>query len=213
MALAGVGLLAPAGMIGPVSAADMGRPVYRAPPPVYYPPIYNWTGFYAGVNGGYGWGSTNWSALGSSFDVKGGLFGGQVGYNWQFGQFVYGLEGDIDWTDISGSTNCFGLTCQTKNSWLGTVRGRVGYAWDRFMPYFTGGAAFGDIKATVPAFVSSSSTNVGWTVGGGVEGAIAGNWTAKVDLGDTTCSALACGVATNVDLRTSVLRAGVNYRF
>jgi outer membrane immunogenic protein len=131
---------------------------------------------------------------------------------------VFGLEGDIDWTDISGSTNCFGLTCRTENSWLGTVRGRVGYAWDRFMPYFTGGAAFGDIKATVPAFVSSSSTNVGWTIGGGVEGAIAGNWTAKleylyVDLGDTTCSALACGVATNIDLRMSILRAGVNYRF
>src|ERR1700719_1568889 len=96
--LAVVGLLAPAGMIGPASAADMSRTVYKAPPPVYYAPIYNWNGFYIGADGGYGWGTSNWSALGSNFDVKGGLFGGQVGYNWQFGQFVYGVEADLDWT-------------------------------------------------------------------------------------------------------------------
>jgi len=137
LALAGVGLLAPTGMTGPVSAADMGRPVYRTPPPVYYPPIYNWTGFYAGVNGGYGWGSTNWSALGSSFDVKGGLFGGQVGYNWQFGQFVYGVEADLDWTDIhgnslvNGAVGCAANVCSTRNNFLSTARGRVGYAVDR----------------------------------------------------------------------------------
>jgi hypothetical protein len=81
-----------------------GRPIYKAPAPVYYPPVYNWTGLYMGVNGGYGWGTTNWSALGSSFDVSGGLFGGQVGYNRQFGQFVYGVEGDVDWTDIKGNS-------------------------------------------------------------------------------------------------------------
>src|SRR6202158_2011747 len=98
------GLLALAGLTGSACAADMGRPVYKAPPQVYIAPVYNWTGFYIGANGGYGWGSTNWSALGSNFDVKGGLFGGQVGYNWQFGQFVYGLEADVDWTDIHGNS-------------------------------------------------------------------------------------------------------------
>jgi outer membrane immunogenic protein len=214
---AAFGLLALAAA-APATAADLPRSMpYKAPA---YSNAYNWTGFYLGINGGGAWGNSDWNGLAVSNSPSGGLVGGTAGYNWQAAgsPWVFGLEGDIDWTDISGSTNCFGLTCQTKNSWLGTVRGRVGYAWDRFMPYFTGGAAFGDIKATVPAFVSSSSTNVGWTVGGGVEGAIAGNWTAKleylyVDLGDTTCSALACGVATNVDLRTSVLRAGVNYRF
>ena len=110
------------------------------------------------------------------------------------------------------------MSCQTKNSWLGTVRGRVGYAFDRFMPYFTGGLAFGDVQAKVAGFTGSKDTNPGWTVGVGLEGAIAGNWTAKVeylyvDLGDTTCAAIACGAATNVDLTINVLRAGLNYRF
>jgi len=148
------------------------------------------------------------------------MIGGTAGYNWQGvgSPLVLGLEGDIDWTDISDSTACAGLVCQTKNVWLGTVRGRVGYAWDRFMPYFTGGVAFGNIKANRTGFVGASDTNAGWTIGGGGEGAIAGNRTAKleylyVDLGDLTCSAAACGTATNVDLRANLFRAGLNYRF
>jgi len=225
LALAGVGLLAPTGMIGPVSAADMGRPVYRAPPPVYYPPIYNWTGFYAGVNGGYGWGSTDWSALGSSFDVKGGLFGGQVGYNWQFGQFVYGVEADLDWTDIrgnslvNGAVGCAANVCSTRNDFLSTARGRVGYAVDRWMPYLTGGLAVGNIRTSTPFTTGVDQTNAGWTIGAGLEFALVANWTAKieylyVDLGNTTCGG-ACGFpgGNNVDFTTNVVRAGVNFRF
>ncbi len=92
------------------------------------------------------------------------------------------------------------------------MRGRVGYAFDRFLPYFTGGLAFGDVEARRTGFAGSKDTNAGWTVGVGIEGVIAGNWTAKVeylyaDLGDTTCSALACGTATNVDLQLNILRA------
>ena len=84
--------------------------------------------------------------------------------------------------------------CETRNNWLGTVRGRVGYAFDRVMPYVTGGLAVGDIEANQPGFAGVSDTNVGWTVGGGIEAAIASNWTAKleylyVDLGDVSCSA------------------------
>ena len=98
------------------------------------------------------------------------------------------------------------------------MRGRVGYAWDRWLPYVTGGVAFGDIEANRTGFAGNSDTNAGWTIGAGIEGVIAGNWTAKLeylyaDLGDTTCSAAACGTATNVDLSMSVFRAGVNYRF
>ena len=83
--------------------------------------------------------------------------------------------------------------CQTKNNWLGTVRGRVGYAWDRVMPYVTGGLAVGDIEANQLGFAGVHDTNVGWTVGGGVEAALAGNWTAKleylhVDLGTSTAA-------------------------
>jgi hypothetical protein len=98
------------------------------------------------------------------------------------------------------------LNCQTRNNWLGTARGRVGYSFDRFLPYFTGGLAIGDVEANRTGFAGSKDTNAGWTDRRGIEGVIAGNWTAKVeylyaDLGDTTCSAVACGVATNVDLQ------------
>ena len=222
--LASVGVLVVAGSIGGASAADLSRP----PPPMvtkapYFVPYYNWTGFYAGINGGYGWGTSNWSALPSSFDVNGGLFGGQIGYNWQFGQFVYGLEGDADWTDLRGTSNVLGCAlaiCRTKNDFLATARGRVGYAIDRWMPYVTGGLAVGNIRTTTPNFAGIDQTNAGWTVGAGVEFAIVGNWTAKaeylhVDLGTANCGT-GCGfpaVGNNVGLTANVVRGGINYRF
>jgi outer membrane immunogenic protein len=201
-------------------AADLPRAMPPAKAPVYAAPIYNWTGFYAGINGGYGWGDSTWDGFASSTDVSGGLVGGTVGYNWQVGALVFGVEGDIAWSDIRGSftnANC-PAGCETRNSWLGTARGRLGYAADRFMPYVTGGAAFGEVKVNPTGFAGTSDTRVGWTVGAGIEAAIARNWTAKleylyVDLGDVGCSALACGLPTNVDARFNVVRAGVNLRF
>src|SRR5215831_13881218 len=149
----------------PASAADLPRAVpYRAPA---YVNAYNWTGFYLGINGGGAWGSSDWNGLAVSNSPSGGMIGGTAGYNWQGigSPWVLGAEGDIDWTDLSDSIACGGLICQTKNGWLGTVRGRVGYAWDRFMPYFTGGIAFGKVKANRTGFVGVSDTNAGWTIG------------------------------------------------
>jgi outer membrane immunogenic protein len=214
---AGFGLLALAAL--PASAADLPRSMpSRAP---VYVAAYNWTGFYLGINGGGAWGDSDWNGFAFSNSPSGGMVGGTAGYNWQGAgsPWVFGVEADIDWTGIKGSSACgFAFSCQTKNDWLGTARGRVGYAWDRFLPYFTGGVAFGNVDANRTGFTGVSSTNAGWTIGGGVEGVIAGNWTAKVeylyaDLGDTTCSVAACGVATNVDLRLNTVRAGLNYRF
>ena len=154
--------------------------------PAYFEAPYNWTGFYVGINGGGGWGRSTWSnpagTAGRSI-TSGGLVGGTLGYNYQIGQTVFGLEGDVDWSNIRGSRDglCAGTTCETRNDWLGTARGRIGYAFDRFMPYITGGAAFGDIKATPAGFGTTTTTKTGWTVGGGVEFAIAGPWTAKVE--------------------------------
>jgi outer membrane immunogenic protein len=138
-------------------------------------------------------------------------------------QVVLGVEGDIDWADINGTTNtgCTSATfasCKTSDDWLGTIRGRLGYAAGRFMPYITGGAAFGDIKASGPGLAGVDNTNVGWTAGGGIEFAIAGHWTAKaeylyVDLGNVSCGT-ACGVATqNVSFKSNLFRGGINYRF
>src|SRR4051812_46879679 len=166
--VAGLGLLALAGL--PASAADLprGSMPYKAPA---YVAQYNWTGFYLGINGGGAWGDSDWNGFAVSNRPSGGMIGGTAGYNWQGAgsPWVFGLEGDIDWTNINDTaTACGGLNCQTKNNWLGTVRGRVGYAFDRFMPYFTGGVAFGDVEANIAGLAGSKDTNAGWTAGVGI---------------------------------------------
>jgi outer membrane immunogenic protein len=218
--LACVGVLA---LGGTAAAADLPPagpvPYYKAPA---YAPAYNWSGFYLGINGGGGWGRSDWTTTGG-FNTSGGLVGGTIGYNYQINQAVLGVEGDIDWADINGSVTTAGCpaataTCTTGDNWLSTVRGRLGYAADRFMPYVTGGAAFGDINASGPGLAGNDTTNVGWTLGGGIEFAIAGHWTAKaeylyVDLGHVACG-VACGAATeNVSWKSNIGRVGINYRF
>ncbi|HLL29290.1 MAG TPA: outer membrane protein [Xanthobacteraceae bacterium] len=200
------------------NAADLPR---RPPPeyPVKAPPlrVFDWTGFYAGINAGYGWGSSrfDFGAAGANhIDTSGGLVGGTLGYNYQIGQTVLGLEGDFDWQDVKSNGVCVAGVCQTKSNWLSTVRGRLGYAFDRFMPYVTGGAAFSEVKANIPGVGSASDTRTGWTVGGGAEYAFAPNWTVKaeylyVDLGTLNCPA--CGA--NVKVKENVVRAGLNYKF
>jgi outer membrane immunogenic protein len=215
------GAVALAGLIGPADAADLSRPVYTNPPPMP-PAYYQWTGFYLGINGGGAWGSSSWDSTGS-FDTSGGLVGGTIGYNWQTGPWVLGLEGDIDWADIKGTTNvpgCIGGGCSSENDWLGTARGRVGYAFNGWMPYVTGGAAFGDVEATHAGATGQSTTQLGWTIGAGFEFAVVNNLTAKVeylhyDLGSFQCG-LNCGngfVNDNVDFNANVVRGGLNLRF
>jgi outer membrane immunogenic protein len=215
--LASAGVLAMVGLIGSAHAADLPRQMVAKAP--VYAPYYNWTGLYVGINGGGAFGSSSWDSTGS-FDVSGGMIGGTVGYNWQFGTWVVGLEGDIDWANIKGTTRTGCLTgCSTENTWLGTARGRLGYSFDRWMPYITGGAAFGDVQASHPGFTGMTNTQVGWTVGAGVEFAIASNWTAKVeylhyDLGSFNCGMNCNGfVNDNVKFSADAIRGGVNFRF
>jgi outer membrane immunogenic protein len=220
---AGVGLVALA-LAGTAGAADLPRRVAQpVAAPVYMPVAYNWTGFYAGIVGGYGFGNSSWKNSNIStgdFDVNGALVGGTLGYNWQNGPAVFGIETDLSWSDLSGTSRSAVCPdgCETKTGWLGTTRGRLGYAIDRWMPFVSGGAAYGDIKASVPGLAGNSDTNVGWTVGAGVEFALPGNWTAKgeylyVDLGDVNCSAANCGAPAKIDFTTHIVRAGLNYRF
>ena len=212
-----------AAMAAPVLAADLSRPAYKTP--VYSMPGYNWTGFYAGINGGYGFGKSDWSGTGATAGTspKGMLLGGTLGYNLQTGSLVWGLEGDIDYSWMKGSAvgtgACAGIGCETRNSWFGTARARVGYAgWDRWLPYFTGGAAFGNVKTTSAAAVSEDKTRIGWTVGAGIEYALMTNWSTKLeylyaDLGKSDCSVAACGTATEVSFKANIVRVGLNYRF
>jgi outer membrane immunogenic protein len=202
-------------------AADLSvAPLYKAPP-AQVTQAYNWTGFYLGINGGGGWGHSNWDTSAASIGVSGGVAGGTAGYNWQFGNAVLGLEADVDWANLKGTSSSAlcPAGCTTSDTWLSTVRGRAGYAFGGVLPYITGGLAMGDIRAATPGFAGASGTNAGWTVGGGIEFALPGNWTAKaeylhVDLGSFNCGANCNGLPTdNVSMHDNVVRAGVNYRF
>jgi outer membrane immunogenic protein len=197
-------------MAAPSSAADLPRPVYKGP--AFVAPVFTWTGFYVGVNGGYGFGTSNWDP-GPSFNANGGLVGGTLGYNLQTGSYVWGVEGDIAWSGMKGDSG----GVETKVPWFGTVRGRIGYAFDRFLPYITGGAAIAQVKMDSGAG-TDDETRVGWTIGAGVEWAFLPSWSAKLeylyaDLGKATCDAGSCGAAADVSFKTSIVRAGLNYRF
>jgi outer membrane immunogenic protein len=206
-------------MIAPIAAhaADLPRS-YKAPAYVA-PAVANWTGFYVGLNAGYGFGKSDWDFAGVSTDPKGFLGGVTLGYNFQTGLWLWGIEGDIDYSGMKGSTDCFGGTCETKTSWLGTARGRFGYAgWNNWLPYLTGGAAFSDVKAITP-IGDASKTMIGWTAGAGVEYAMWSNWSVKaeylyVDLGKFDCdTCFGPGISESVTFKANVVRAGVNYRF
>ncbi len=215
---------------GQALAADLPQPGPPPPraPATYVPvpvPVFSWTGIYVGVNGGYAFGTSNWSVplpATGNFSTSGFLAGGTIGGNYQWGQFVLGIEGDGAWTNLTGTTytNC-GVGCTTHSDWLATVRGRAGYAFDRFMVYGTGGGAFGNLQGAAGVLPFSSSTQTGWTAGGGVEFAFTPSLTAKVeylyvDLGTQSCAAGNCskgGPPTTVSLTENVVRAGINYKF
>jgi outer membrane immunogenic protein len=200
-------------------AADLPRPSYKAP--AYSEPAYaNWTGFYVGLNAGYGFGTSNWDIPAVSPSPKGILGGLTLGYNFQTGSWLWGVEGDIDYSGMKGSTDCpLGGTCDTKNSWLGTGRGRIGYTgWNNWLPYLTAGIAMGDIKAS-DLIGSATKMKLGWTAGVGIEYALWTNWSVKaeylyVDLGEFDCTACTGGaVSDNVTFKANLVRLGVNYRF
>ena len=217
----------------PALAADFPAPSLPPPLPVA---VYNWTGIYFGINGGFGTGNSNWSdgPIGTtgSFPISGYLIGGTARFNYQIGEYVFGIEGDGDWTNLSGNSgsSCGAITavltppvgCQTQSQWLATVRGRVGYAFDRILLYSTAGGAFGNIQTGLnPPSTFDSSVEAGWTVGAGLEWAFAQSWTAKVeylfvDLPNGTCTTVGnCGGAAGsiVSFNGSVIRAGLNFKF
>jgi outer membrane immunogenic protein len=231
-------LCAAIGFSAPAFAADLPPPVAPRAPAVYVPPVlpvYNWSGIYVGVNGGWGWGNASYTiptqtpffptGASGSFKDSGGVAGGTLGVNWQTGGFVFGVEGDWDWSGINTGTtaticNATG-TCQTGNNWLATLRGRFGYAADRVLFYGTGGGAFANVQTTFDG-VQTTHEQAGWTAGAGFEWAFADNWTAKVEylyvnFGSTnfTCSTGVCTtpITGSVGLTENLVRAGVNFKF
>ncbi|MGO4404200.1 outer membrane protein [Bosea sp. RAF48] len=200
---------------GAASAADLPSRKGPVAAPVYVP-VFTWTGFYVGANAGYGWGNVNSNGFNNIGNLDGFVGGGQVGYNYQIGQFVVGAEADIQGADLSSGGNFFGASVKTE--YFGTVRARLGVAFDRFMPYITGGWAYGNVKTSIPGigFSSDRTHTGGWALGGGLEYAITNNIIAGVeylyvDLGDKNLTTLAGTGKVGTDF--SVVRARLSYKF
>lgn len=227
-------------------AADL--PARSAPPPAFVAaaPLFTWTGVYLGVNAGYGFGASDTeftdpifgAVTGSSGNTGGFVGGGQVGVNYQFTRgsgFVIGLEADFQAADLGRSGLTYAVEAAPyydigpRLDWFGTVRGRAGYAFDRFLVYGTGGFAYGGGSAdtsyaSIYPYAVSDSTRTGYTVGGGVEYAFTNNLTAKIEglyvnldrgSGETYYDA-----GTNAYYGTGhtseefgVVRAGLNFKF
>ena len=213
-----------AALTSSASAADIAaRPYTKGPAPIAA--AYNWSGFYLGVMGGYGW-SDQVTVAGrttTGADIKGGFGGGTVGFNYQApgSMFVFGLEADAAWSDINRTETILGLAAKEKIKSFGSVTGRVGVAVDTVLLYGKGGYAWAEneFSATVLGLtISDSRFHNGWTVGGGAEWAFAGPWSAKAeymfaryDSQNYFTGIAPPGVSFGMDVHT--VKAGINYRF
>ncbi|MCB5175503.1 outer membrane protein [Microvirga lenta] len=211
-------------------AADL--PSRYSPAPAYNAmPVFTWTGFYVGANVGYGWntGTSRYydPAFGYVGSGRSGGFvgGGQAGYNYQLGMFVLGAETDIQYAAVGNKGASYGTVYYSGNSdgFFGTIRARIGVAFDRALVYGTGGFAYGDVGGNrahdpVLGYHRGNSTNGGWTLGGGVEYAVSNNISAKVEglyvnLDTKSNYALGDQHHDRRDTEFGVLRAGLNYKF
>jgi outer membrane immunogenic protein len=244
------------------NAADLRR---RPAPAPYVPPAFTWTGFYAGLNAGYGFSNDNNATTVGQVAInnatvadgarpalvglrpEGFIGGGQIGYNWQTGPYVIGWEADIQGADIHDNVNRVTIGTafpgvrnnffDQRLEYLGTVRGRLGYAWDRTLIFGTGGFAYGGVKTSANFFGplpgnilqftgSHDSTETGYAVGGGIEQAFWQNWTLRAeylyyDLGDTSVNVnvipgsggAGTGYITTFKNDGHIVRAALNYKF
>ena len=208
-------------------------PPQRVPPrapAAYVPvaPVYNWGGLYFGINGGWGFGQSDWNtpAFGGfdtgNFNINGGLVGATLGANWQVDAWVFGIQGDFDGSWIDGTTSVCStasifistVNCETKDKWLATLRGRLGFAADRVLFYATGGGAFGDVLANTTAN-RQSDNKAGWTAGAGIEAAFTPNLTGRVeylfvDLQNSTFTPVP---NVPVTFNANLIRVGLDYKF
>ena len=183
---------------GNASAADLAaRPYTKAPPPVVA--VYNWTGFYIGAHAGWTESETRYDfntaghynlIAGDSFryNTNGFMGGGHAGYNWQASNFVFGLEGSISYTDLTGrAISPFfpaSDTFRTKQEWIATVTPRLGVTSGAWLFYVKGGVAFTELRTRIQDLADyneRSENKTGWTVGGGVEWMVAPNWIVGVE--------------------------------
>lgn len=231
-----LGAIALVTMCVSASAADLAR---RPPPPPAPPPapVYNWNGFYIGVMGGYGWSDrldvtvAGFNFATSSGDLKGGFIGGTIGYNYQpvGSPLVLGIEVDAAWANIKVTQTAVALgvvaTAEDKIDALGSVTGRLGYAWGPALLYVKGGYAWADNRVTAtlstPLLVLSASESrfhSGWTVGGGLEYLFAPSWSGKVeymfaDYGSATYGGALIPGGFGLSSTVHTIKGGINYHF
>jgi len=222
-------LLASAALIalsGAASAADLARAAPYTKAPVMEPGV-NWSGFYIGAMGGYGFsdhGTTTVGGVaftGSGSDINGGFGGGTIGYNWQTGPWVFGLEADGAGADISNSATAAGVTVTERVNAFGTATGRIGYAVGPTLFYAKGGYAWANNQISATGFgltLSESHIHSGWTIGGGFEYMLARNWSAKAEYMYADYSSqnyLAAFVPGGVGFSAAfhTVKAGINYHF
>jgi outer membrane immunogenic protein len=212
---------------GSALAADLpARVPVKAPAPVMSYG-YNWSGFYIGGHGGGGWSDRCFTFAGAAegcHDADGWLAGGQVGFNWQTGQFVFGLEFSGSWADINGSHTSLGFAPDAYHSDVNSIlmlTGRVGMAFDRMLLYVTGGGAWvrNEIGYTTGGFTESVDQNrTGWTIGGGIEWGFAPNWSLAaqynfIDLGDNNIVFPVLAFTATADQEMHLATVRLNYRF
>jgi outer membrane immunogenic protein len=196
------GMIAITLLAATAAAADVAQPYLTAAAPIR---AYSWTGPYLGVNVGYQWG---YVTAGGTHPT-GAAGGGQAGYNWQSGQFVFGIEADLQG---SSAEDTF-ASWKFGNPWFGTARGRIGFALNQVLLYGTLGLAFGSLRVEAPG-ASESKTHFGWSAGGGAEIGITPRLSAKIEylFVDLSEQAYLITGAHN-GLATHLVRLGVNYRF
>jgi outer membrane immunogenic protein len=212
---------------GAASAADMPQvaPYARVP---YASPAYNWTGFYIGAMGGYGWSEQGRATIGGSTfsssndHIRGGFGGGTVGYNWQPGSWLLGIEADAAWSDIKHTDSAFGVTVTDKIQSFGSVTGRLGFLpANSVLLYVKGGYAWADNEVSATGFgltLAESRFHSGWTVGGGLEYLFVPNWSGKVeymyaDYSNATYLTTFVPGGIGLGITVNTVKAGINYHF
>ncbi|MCM2439412.1 porin family protein [Agrobacterium vitis] len=200
-------------------AADVVNEPPVAPPAEVVAPAFTWTGPYLGIQGGGGWLDGNFSAAGvsGSENFDGGRLGGFAGYQYQFdNNFVLGIEGDVsyDWNDKTYSG--LGVAAGVGTDWSGSVRGRVGYAFDKALIYATGGWAATRASIDVSGLGEEKKTFNGYTIGVGVDYAFTSNIFGRLeyrynDYGNKDFEML--GVPVSADLTQHIVTVGIGVKF
>lgn len=222
MKRSGIALLAAIALTATAQAADLGWNGGGNSSNLYSPvSASQWTGFYAGISGGHGWGTSSVRPAIAATDnnSSGWALGAQAGYNMDMGGFVLGGEADLQWANIGHTEPGLGGTFTSRTDLFGTLRARAGIPIGQVMPYGTVGVAYGRGSATVDTGVSTSQTanHFGWALGVGLEAQATSNLSLKaeylyVDLGTQTYNLLPGG-GRDIGQRFGVIRAGVNYKF